>query len=278
MNYGWLLTLSDNLIGNIYVKRLANCTVKRFLYFCVTNKKPMNILFSPFTLPEFNLAAEEHLFLKTGEDFLLLYVNKPSVIIGSNQAVMNEVDMDFCIENGIRIFRRISGGGAVYHDKGNLNYCFIRNRTDAPLSAEFLKPIVEVLNEVGVSARIGKRKDIWLEGYKISGTASHISGNREMHHGTLLYDSDLEKLRRSLTPEFGNPVKKATVSVPSPVKNIRDHTEEVLPADQFFQLFIRKLLGYYKLEDLSTFSDADVQYIETIKKEKYVRREWNYRM
>ncbi len=136
------------------------------------------------------------------------------MIIGSNQAVRNEVDPDFCIEHDIRIIRRLSGGGAVYHDRGNLNYTFIQDSTGAPLSARFLEPVVTVLHKLDIPVEIGKRKDLWLEGYKISGTASHVSRGRELHHGTLLYDTDLEMLQRALTSENGRPIKKATPSYP----------------------------------------------------------------
>ena len=152
----------------------------------------MNIVFSPSTVPSFNLSAEEYLFKKIGEDFLFLYTNEPSVIIGSNQAVLNEVDIDYCIENNITIIRRLSGGGAVYHDYGNINYSFIHDKSGAPLSAQFLVPIVNVLHSMKIPVEIGKRKDLWLKGYKISGTASHVSKGRELHHGTLLYHSDLK--------------------------------------------------------------------------------------
>jgi Lipoate-protein ligase A len=205
----------------------------------------MNIVVSPSTTPAFNLAAEEYLFSKIGEDYLLLYVNDPSVIIGSNQAVLNEVDMDFCIDNGIRVIRRMSGGGAVYHDSGNLNYCFIRDKTEAPLSPRFLRPVVEVLLSLNIPVEIRKRKDLWLDGYKISGTASHVSNNRELHHGTLLYDTDLEILQKALTAERKNLFKKATASVPSPVKNIRTFLGEkkgdAPERNLFFDLFIREM-------------------------------------
>ena len=134
----------------------------------------MKIIFSPSINPSFNLAAEQYFLAENEGDFVLLYVDEPSVIIGSNQAVVNEVDMDFCIENEIRIFRRLSGGGAVFHDEGNLNYCFISDRTGNPLGHDFLNPIIRVLASIHLPVTLGKRKDLWLEGYKVSGTASNV--------------------------------------------------------------------------------------------------------
>lgn len=242
----------------------------------------MNIIVSPSTTPAFNLAAEEHLFSRKGENFLWLYVNEPSVIIGSNQAVMNEVDPDFCIEHDIRIIRRMSGGGAVYHDEGNLNYSFIHDSTGAPLSTRFLEPVVVVLHKLGIPVVIGKRKDLWLEGRKISGTASHISRGRELHHGTLLYDADLEVLQRALTSENGHLIKKATASVSSPVRNIRSYLlEQQGRADDvtaFLEALTRKLLEYYGLKELTMFKREDMAEIEELQKKKYTQRDWNYRI
>src|SRR5690554_355681 len=161
----------------------------------------MNIVVSRSNTPAFNLAAEEYLFSRKEEDFLFVYRNDPSVIIGSNQAVLNEVDLDFCIERDIRIIRRLSGGGAVYHDLGNFNYSFIHGKTEQPLSARFLIPVVDALHAIGIPVEIQKRKDLWIGDNKISGTASHLSGGRELHHGTLLYNSNLEMLKRALRSE-----------------------------------------------------------------------------
>ena len=219
-------------------------------------------IFSPSTEPSFNLAAEEFLFSALEGDFVFLYVNKPSVIIGSNQAAENEVDISFCTDNGIRIFRRLSGGGAVYHDEGNLNYCFIHEKTATPLSADFLKPIVTVLASLNIPVETGKRKDLWLNGYKISGTASHVSRNRELHHGTLLYDTNLTKLHRALNPPQRDVIRKATASVPSPVRNIRTFIEQKngIAPDQsvFFEKFTRTLLNFYGVAVWTSFSDEEM--------------------
>ena len=178
----------------------------------------MQIIHSTSNSPTFNLAAEDFLLSERQDDLLFLYVNEPSVIIGCNQAIRNEVDLDFCTENDIQVVRRMSGGGAVYHDLGNLNYCFISNKIDgkSAINDDFLQPIVEVLSTFGVSAEIGKRKDLWLpDGYKISGTASHVSKNRELHHGTLLYETNLEMLEKALSPNLKDERVKAISSVRS---------------------------------------------------------------
>ncbi len=243
----------------------------------------MKIIFSPSTIPTFNLAAEEYLFSKREEEWIFLYVNRSCVVIGYNQAVINEVNLTYCISEDIAIIRRMSGGGAVYHDLGNLNYCFISDKTDNPLSAGFLRPVVEVLQTMEIPVEIGKRKDLWLpDGHKISGTASHVSKGRELHHGTLLYDIDLEKLQRALDPASRNLVAKASPSVPSSVKNIRlflgERNRSFFTFSEFIDRFTGKIMQYMGVSGLTLFSVADTEAIETLRCGKYAKREWNFKM
>jgi len=241
----------------------------------------MTIIQSTSHSPTFNLAAEEYLFAESQDEVLFLYVNEPSVIIGSNQAIQNEVDLDFCNENNIQVVRRMSGGGAVYHDEGNINYSFIKNKRSGefPLDGDFLQPILQVLRELHIDVHIGKRKDLWVTGeYKISGTASHIGKTRELHHGTLLYDADMEKLQKALTPKRIITKIKAIASVPSPVKNLCAYLNEknlsARSSPQFFKLLTEKLLGFYALESLSRFTDEEISKIQQIQFNKYESGEW----
>lgn len=212
---------------------------------------------------------------------MFVYRNDPSVIIGSNQAVLNEVDLDFCIERDIRIIRRLSGGGAVYHDLGNFNYSFIHGKTEQPLSARFLIPVVDALHAMGIPVEIRKRKDLWIGDNKISGTASHLSGGRELHHGTLLYNSNLEMLKRALRSEDRTLVKKATASVVSPVCNIRDFLLERIGTapeiESFYQQWIDQMAQSLRAKVGISFTSTDIAAIEMLQKDKYTRRNWNYR-
>lgn len=236
----------------------------------------MQIIFSTSNSPSFNLATEEYLFSEKSGEYIFLYVNKQSVIIGSNQAIQNEVDLDFCKQNNIQIIRRLSGGGAVYHDEGNLNYCFISNSEEkkSSLSADFLLPIVAVLQSFNIPVEIGKRKDLWVNGFKISGTASHISKNREMHHGTLLYNTNLEKLQKSLTSQKINSEIKATKSVSSRVKNIKEFMYEKYSAYDFFQMFSDKLIEYHQINEFYQPSVDEIKIVKNIE-QKYLSNEWN---
>ena len=149
----------------------------------------------------FHLALEELLFSQSDQEYLLVYRNTPSVIIGQNQVAQNEVNIDFCHRNNIGIFRRISGGGAVYHDLHNINYAFIVHKSSSfsGMNGVFLKPVIQTLQQLNIPAFVGDRKQLLLPGnFKISGTASHVKGMRELHHGTLLYNTQLDMLQQSL--------------------------------------------------------------------------------
>ncbi|MDD5184479.1 MAG: hypothetical protein PHS84_04370 [Paludibacter sp.] len=178
----------------------------------------------------------------------------------------------------------MSGGGSVYHDFGNLNFCFISNKTNerSSLNPNFLKPIVEVLNALGIEVEVGKRKDLWLPGgFKISGTASHIGKKRELHHGTLLYDTDLYRLQKALSTVQSKTIIKAIPSVPSPVKNIRNYLrEQNLPAtdiNDFIVNFTGVILRLYKLETVTFLSEAELEKIQFIQQNKYKLRDWIFK-
>ena len=200
--------------------------------------------------------------------------------------------------------RRLSGGGAVYHDNGNLNFSFIRNREKSkfPLGTDFLKPVVKLLNGIGIPVETGKRKDLWLDGFKVSGTASHIGKDRVMHHGTLLYDTNIENLKHSLAAElpdcfneglhgggifFDNlsEISQKSVSsissVPSPVRNIRTYLKEKGMDAPVSKEFFRKLklifLTENSLNELTNFASEEIAQIETLQEKIYQKYTWIYK-
>jgi lipoate-protein ligase A len=149
--------------------------------------------------PEWNLSLEREL-LEWDEDFLLLYINSPCVVIGRNQSPEAEADLAYCRLHRIPVLRRISGGGAVYHDLGNINYSFITGKGTAPLlDAKPHAPIIAALKTMGVDARTGLRGELTVGGRKISGTAAYVSDRREMFHGTLLFDTDMAHMSKALS-------------------------------------------------------------------------------
>lgn len=181
------------------------------------------------TDPYYNLAVEEYLFLHSDDDVFMLWQNDKTVVIGKNQNAYAELDVDYAREQGIRIARRITGGGAVYHDMGNLNYTYISAKKEHSEIdfASFCAPIIESLRSMGVEASLSGRNDLMVNEKKVSGNAQHSSGGRVLHHGTLLYDSDLSVLSTVLRADPEKLKAKAIRSVSSRVMNIR----EILPLD-----------------------------------------------
>ena len=244
----------------------------------------MRFILSRSIHPGFNLAAEEFLFLRQSDEVLFLYVNEPCVVVGCNQSLLAEADTDFCAAQEIGLFRRLSGGGTVYHDTGNLNYCFLKNRIPgkSPLGAAFLEPVINVLRSLEIPVEVGTRNDLWLPGgFKISGTASHVGKIRELHHGTLLYDTDFERLQQALTPHSPGRIKASVASIPSPVKNIRrflyENGIEAMDASSFFQLFSERMQAF--LPDLmrNDFSDAEMDEIGKIAEKTYLSTAWTFK-
>ena len=144
------------------------------------------------TNPYLNLAIEEYLFNTADDSVFMLWQNEPTVVIGKSQNAYAEVELAYAKENGIHVSRRITGGGAVYHDFGNVNYTFIAPRSDAEVLdyAYFTKPIINALAKLGLHAELSGRNDILCEGKKFSGNAQHASSEKILHHGTLLFDTD----------------------------------------------------------------------------------------
>lgn len=245
----------------------------------------MRLIVSSSNHPGFNLAAEAFLFSGGGEDALFFYVNDPCVVVGCNQSVYAEANIDFCAAQHVQIRRRLSGGGAVYHDHGNLNYCFATHRKPEthPLEGEFLKPVLCVLREMNIPVEMGVRKDLWLEGKKISGTASHIGRERVLHHGTLLYDADLNRLQRALLVKDPKEkhVRGAVVSVPSPVVNVREYLvrngSDAPSAERFFEQLVQRFAFLFGQKSVAVFSSQEVKAISEIQASKYDLAGWTYK-
>ena len=185
----------------------------------------MKIIISQKTDAYTNLATEEFLLKNFTEDIFFLYINSKSIIVGKHQNALAEINYKIISENKIPVVRRLSGGGTVFHDPGNINFCFITSgvKTELVNFERYMTPIVEFLNSLNVNAQLGGRQDILIDGSKISGNACHVFKSRVMHHGTLLFNSQLGTLTQALK---NDPLKfkdKAVKSVRSKVTNIQDH-------------------------------------------------------
>ena len=196
--------------------------------------------------PVLNGLLEEHLLTeRPSGDVLLFYINRPSVIVGRNQRIEAEVDTDYCLRHGIEIVRRLSGGGTVYHDYGNINYAFIVDKDERPvLDRDFATPIIDALRPLGVEAVSGERKELLVGGYKISGTASHVARTRILFHGTLLHRTDLGALDRALRGDVSKRGRKVA-SVPSPVMNLATLTGEQETTEHFLGILTGFFENYY---------------------------------
>lgn len=230
------------------------------------------------TDPFFNLAIEEFLLKSSKEEYLILYVNNPSVIIGKHQSGHMEADTKFVNENQIPVIRRISGGGTVFHDNGNLNFSFIR-QSESGKQVDFRKysqPVIDFLLLMGVDARFEGKNDIKVDGLKISGNAEHIHGNRVLHHGTLLFSTSLEMLRNSLRKDQSRYTSRAVVSNPASVVNLK----EKINCFQDINEFRSEMLNYF-LKNFSdnvpyNLSEAEILQAESIAASKYKTWEWNW--
>ncbi len=228
--------------------------------------------------PVFNIATEEYLLKNKSEDCFYLYINNPSIIIGKHQNSIAEINVDYVKENNITVVRRLSGGGAVFHDPGNLNFSFIKTK-EKNESADFRKytqPILEVLNKLGVNAIFEGRNDLTIKGKKFSGNAKHMYQNKILQHGTLLFSSKLPDLSQALKI---NPLKyqdKAVKSVRSRVTNISEHLKEAISLESFEDLIINHVRSIYDDTELYELTETDIAAINQLVDEKYRTWGWNF--
>ncbi len=232
------------------------------------------------TDPRYNLALEEYVFkhLKFEEDFIMLWQNEPSVIVGKNQNTVEEINVDYVEQHGIHVVRRSTGGGAVYHDLGNLNYTFITKADGTGIDfRKFTQPVIRVLNSLGVPAEFNSRNDIAIRGKKFSGNAQRVYKNRVLHHGTIMFNSKLEDVHNVLKVKAEKFKSKSVKSVRSRVTNISDYLPEPITIDEFKKLLLERLF----LEQDSpkreyVLTEEDQAEIRKMMEEKYANWEWNY--
>lgn len=233
---------------------------------------------SASTDPYFNLALEQYVFdcLPKTKTYFMLWQNDNTIVVGKHQNTSGEINASFVKERGINVVRRLSGGGAVYHDLGNVNFTFIMDagkRQELDLGA-FCIPVVEALAGLGIKAEISGRNDITIAGKKFSGNSQYIKDGRIMHHGTIMYNSDLDTVEKALYVSADKIVSKGVSSVRSRVTNIVDHMEKSLPIEEFIVRIQDSILG----EDYEKYklSDKDLEAISKLRDEKYATWEWNY--
>lgn len=232
------------------------------------------------TDPSINLALEEYALrnFPANEDYLLFYINEPSIIIGRYQCTLEEINQAYTEAKNIHVIRRISGGGAVYHDFGNLNFSFMKDyeMTDLNNFKKFTAPIIRVLNDLGVNAEMKGRNDVVVGEKKISGNAQFSTGKRMFSHGTLLFDSDLSEVSRALQVKMSKIESKGHKSVRARVANISEFMTEKITIKAFREAILKGL--YEDKTDFQTLRLSDEQWkdVYKLREEKYANWDWNY--
>lgn len=234
------------------------------------------------TDPKVNLAIEEYVLENFGHDgsYLLFYINEPSIIIGRNQNTIEEINTDYVEDKDIKVVRRLSGGGAVYHDLGNLNFSFITQDDGESFHnfAKFTEPVVQALNALDVPAKLEGRNDLEIEGRKISGNAQFSRKGRMFSHGTLMVDSEIEHVVEALNVRKEKIESKGIKSIRSRVANINEYLDEKLTSEQLKEVILRHLFDVESLEEVPEYvlTDEDWENIYEISKKRYQKWEWNF--
>lgn len=240
---------------------------------------PMVYLESASTDPAFNLALEQYVFdsMPRSNEYFMLWQNDNAIIVGRHQNTAEEINADYVREHGIRVVRRLSGGGAVYHDLGNLNFTFIVDAEHADrLNLQvFCLPVVRALERLGVRAEISGRNDITIGGKKFSGNSQYIREGRIMHHGTLMFDSDLSVVAGALNPAGDKLASKGVKSVRSRVTNIRPWLNQDITLRQFWDL-LRRSMGEERDMLPGALTEDDLRRVTAIRDTRYAAWEWNF--
>ncbi|AQY50645.1 Lipoate-protein ligase LplJ [Listeria weihenstephanensis FSL R9-0317] len=232
--------------------------------------------------PTINLAVEEFILteLNLDEPVLLFYINQPSIIIGRNQNTIEEINTEYVEKNNIKVVRRLSGGGAVYHDEGNLNFSFITKDDGDSFHnfAKFTEPIVAALKRQGVNAELKGRNDLLIDGFKVSGNAQFATKGKMFSHGTLMLDLNLDDVVASLKVRKDKIESKGIKSVRSRVANISEFMEQKMTTEEFRDLLLLDIFEVSDVADVKEYvlTEADWEKIHEISAARYNNWDWNY--
>lgn len=233
------------------------------------------------TDPAYNIALEEYCFkrLKQFDKIFILWINEPAIIVGKYQNTLAEINERYVQENGIHVVRRITGGGAVYHDLDNLNYTIISNEEEGRSDFDFetfSQPVIEALDGLGVKAEFSGRNDITIDGKKICGNAQAYTDERVMHHGCLLFNTDLTVLTKALEPSKETIGSKGVKSVRSRVDNILPHLAQEISVHEFADKILEQMIHRFPDMKPYTFTDDELREIEQARAKKFANWDWNY--
>lgn len=230
------------------------------------------------TEPYFNLAAEEYFFNNFSENIFMLWRNSPAIIVGKHQNTLAEINYDYVKENNIKVVRRMTGGGAVFHDLGNINFTFIETGESEKLVdfRKYVQPILDILLKLGVNAKFEGRNDLTIDGKKFSGNAEHAYKNRILHHGTILFSAKMSDLSQALNVKDVKYTDKAVKSVRSRVTNVSEHLQTPLTVLEFINLVFNHILEMYEDAKIYEITEEDMKKINELVEKKYSTWEWNF--
>lgn len=229
------------------------------------------------TNPYFNIAAEEYFLKNYSEDIIMFWQSSPSVIVGKHQNTLAEVNHNFVNKNDIPVIRRISGGGTVYHDEGNINYTIITSSESREHLVDFIsftKPIIAFLGSLGLDTMFEGKNNITFNGRKFSGNSAHVFKNRIINHGTLLFNTNLSNLESAINPGDINITDKAVKSIRATVTNLADHIH--ISKKAFKDKLVKYFLNYFNILNTYELTDNDRTSIEELVRNKYKHWDWNY--
>ena len=238
----------------------------------------MKYIHTDYTIPYYNMALEEYIMGndKFSDEYLFFYIHKPSVIIGKYQNALSEVNMKYIEDSGIILARRITGGGAVYHDEGNLNFSFICRRRGDEIDFEpYVRPVIEALGKIGIRAELSGRNDLVLDGRKFGGNAQHMTKDKVLSHGTIMVDVNIENMTMALNVDAEKYISKGISSVRSRVVNIGEYMTDPMNVLELREYLREELSTVYDMDEY-ILTDEDKLTVEKLVREKFSTWEHNF--